>query len=101
METFKIKAIIAAVEAKSLAKAAESFSYTPSAFSHLLKNFEDEVGVKIFTRSTRGVELTEEGRMLYPKFVKLVDCADDVSESIKKIIKKRGKTLKVLYKLPK
>ena len=95
METFKVKAIIAAVEAKSLAKAAESFSYTPSAFSHLLKNFENEVGVKIFTRSTRGVELTEEGRMLYPKFVKLVECADDVSESIKKIIKKREKTLNI------
>lgn len=68
METFKIKAILSAVKHKSLSKAAEEFSYTPSAFSHILTNFEDELGVKLFERSSKGVVLSEDGEKLYEVF---------------------------------
>lgn len=71
MDTFKIKAVIAAIEQGSLSRAAEQFSYTPSAFSHMLSSFEDELGVRIFRRSSRGVTLTEEGKKLYPDFVRM------------------------------
>ena len=73
METFKIKAILAAVEYKSLSKAAEAYSYTPSAFSHMLSSFEKELGVRILARSSLGVSLTEEGRRLYPHFKEMVE----------------------------
>lgn len=68
METFKIKAILSAVKHKSLSKAAEEFSYTPSAFSHILTNFEDELGIKLFERSSKGVVLSEDGEKLYEAF---------------------------------
>lgn len=68
METFKIKAILSAVRHKSLSKAAEEFSYTPSAFSHILINFEDELGVKLFERSSKGVTLSADGERLYDTF---------------------------------
>ena len=68
METFKIKAILAAAEYKSLSKAAEAYSYTPSAFSHMLSSFERELGVRILERSSTGVCFTEEGLRLYPHF---------------------------------
>ena len=51
MDTFKIRAVLAAAETGSLSRAAEQFSYTPSAFSHMLSAFEDELGVRIFHRS--------------------------------------------------
>ena len=73
METFKVKAILAAVEQKSLSKAAEMYSYTPSAFSHMLSSFEEELGVRLFNRSSTGVTLTEAGKKLYPGFVELVE----------------------------
>ena len=62
MDTFKIKAIVAAVQHQSLSRAAEEFSYTPSAFSHMTAAFEKELGIQIFRRHSRGVELTEEGK---------------------------------------
>ena len=43
MDTLKIKAILAAARHRSLSKAAEEFSYTPSAFSHMLAGFEEEI----------------------------------------------------------
>lgn len=72
MDTFKIKAIVAAVQYKSLSRAAEEFSYTPSAFSHMTAAFEKELGVQIFRRHSKGVELTEAGKALYPKLLALL-----------------------------
>lgn len=85
METFKIRAVLAAVELKSLSKAAEAYSYTPSAFSHMLSSFEKELGVRIFDRSSKGVSLTEEGKKLYPEFKALVECETRVERVLEKI----------------
>ena len=72
MDTFKIKAIIKAAEYKSLSKAAEEFSYTPSAFSHMLNAFEKELNVKIFERNSKGVALTSEGETLIESFKEIL-----------------------------
>lgn len=95
METFKIKAILAAVEQKSLSKAAEMYSYTPSAFSHMLSTFEDELGVRIFHRSSTGVTLTEAGKMLYPQFVELVEAEKRLDAVLSKISDHRKNQLKI------
>lgn len=73
METFKISAVVAAAEQKSLSKAAEMFLYTPSAFSHLVSAFEEELGVRLFERSSTGVRLTKEGEALMPSFRALLE----------------------------
>ncbi len=82
METFKIKAMLSAVKNKSLSKAAEEFSYTPSAFSHILTNFEEELGVKIFERSSKGVTLSNDGEKLYEAFCDIKKAEDKVWEII-------------------
>ena len=48
----------------TIAAAAESLSYTPSAVSQQLSTFEREVGVPLLERTGRGVRLTDEGRVL-------------------------------------
>lgn len=66
MDTNKIRALLCAVEKKSLSKAAEEFSYTPSALSHAADSVERELGVKLLKRTYAGVSLTEEGEKLLP-----------------------------------
>lgn len=78
MEIFKVKAVLAAVRLGSLSKAAEAFSYTPSAFSYLLSGFEKELGIKLFERSSRGVTLSEAGKTLYPRFQELAACDEEL-----------------------
>lgn len=95
METFKIKAILSAVKHKSLSKAAEEFSYTPSAFSHILTNFEEELGVKIFNRSSKGVVLSEEGEKLYEAFCDVKKAEDKIWEIVSNIKGEKNSTLRI------
>ena len=76
MDTFKIKAMLAAVRLGSLSKAAEEFNYTPSAFSHILTSLESELGVSLFVRSSSGVKLTEAGERLLPVFYAMEECEE-------------------------
>lgn len=78
MDTFKIKAMLAAVRLGSLSKAAEEFNYTPSAFSHILTSLESELGVSLFVRSSSGVRLTEAGERLLPTFSAMEECEEQL-----------------------
>jgi len=73
MDTLRIKAILSAVKNKSLSKAAEEFGYTPSALSHMADSLEAELGVKLLRRTPLGVELSEDGRLLYDRLVAITD----------------------------
>ena len=85
MDTFKIKAILAAVQHQSLSRAAEEFSYTPSAFSHMTAAFEKELGVQLFHRHSKGVELTEAGKALYPKLQAILQSEKDLLDTAAKL----------------
>jgi LysR family transcriptional regulator, glycine cleavage system transcriptional activator len=50
----------------SFARAAEELHVTPAALSHQIRGLEQEVGVALFHRRTRAIELTEAGRLIYP-----------------------------------
>ena len=83
METNKIRALLCAIEKNSLSKAAEQFSYTPSALSHATDSIEAELGVKILKRNYAGVTLTEEGKQLLPALQAFVKAEDALLASAK------------------
>jgi DNA-binding transcriptional LysR family regulator len=58
-----LRAFIAVAEQKNFTRAAEQCHLSQSAFSALIQNLESELGVKLFARSTRRVELTAEGKV--------------------------------------
>jgi LysR family D-serine deaminase transcriptional activator len=49
----------------SFALAAEELSISPSAVSHRISDLEQELGIKLFLRFHRKVELTDEGRRIF------------------------------------
>lgn len=73
MDTQKIKVILSAIEHKSLSKAAEEASYTPSAMSHIADSLEHELGVKILVRTPLGISLSKEGEELYGYLVAVIE----------------------------
>lgn len=73
METLKIRAILLAQQHKTLSRAAEAFSYTPSALSHMTDALEEELGVPLLVRTRSGVHLTEEGELLREKLQAVLD----------------------------
>lgn len=95
METFKIRAILAAAKYKSLSRAAEEFSYTPSAFSHMTSAFEKELGLSLFIRHSAGVELTDAGKELFPKMEALLQSEKDLLETVAELTGRKGHHLRI------
>lgn len=95
MDTFKIKAVIRAAELGSLSRAAEEFSYTPSAFSHMLTSFEDALGIRIFERSSRGVSLTEAGKRIYPELQQIMESERRVQRIVEETVNEERYTLRI------
>jgi LysR family transcriptional regulator, glycine cleavage system transcriptional activator len=50
----------------SFAKAAEELHVTPAALSHQIRALEEQLGVSLFHRRTRAIDLTEAGLLIYP-----------------------------------
>jgi len=62
-----LRAFESAARHLSFRKAAEELHVTPAAISHQMKILEDQLGVQLFRRLTRAIELTEVGRSFLPK----------------------------------
>ena len=76
---------------KNITKASEQLLISQSALSKSIKNLEEQLDCSLFSRSKKGVELTEEGEILFnstEKIINILDC------DLKKIVK--SKTINIL-----
>ena len=67
MDITRCRAFIECVEKGSVTAAADALGYTPSAVSQLITSMENDLGLKLLNRSTKGVSLTSEGEVILPK----------------------------------
>src|SRR5262247_3772549 len=61
-----LKAFEATARHASFSKAAEELHVTPAALSHQIRGLEALLGLKLFHRRARAIELTEPARLIYP-----------------------------------
>ena len=59
-----LRAFNAAARHLSFTRAADEMAVTPAAISHQIKELEDQIGVALFTRTSRSMALTREGEIL-------------------------------------
>lgn len=69
--------LAAVVENGSFARAAESLGLTPSGVSRAIARLEARIGVRLLDRTTRSLNLTDEGRKLYADINPLVSGIED------------------------
>lgn len=74
----------AAARHLSFKRAAEELHVTPAAVSHQIKALEDYLGVTLFHRLTRALELTETGRAMLPKIQEGFECLALAVESTRR-----------------
>ncbi len=60
-----LAALEAAARHQSFKHAADELNVTPGAISHQIRSLEDELGLSLFRRVHRGVELTDDGERLF------------------------------------
>ena len=61
-----LRAFEASARHLSLTRASEELHVTPAALSHQIRGLEELLGLSLFVRRARGIELTDAGRLLYP-----------------------------------
>ena len=78
MEDFSaITAFVRVVEAKGFSAAAPQLGMTPSGVSRAIARLEEQLGVRLFFRSTRALRLTDDGGAFYERCKQiLLDLAD-------------------------
>ena len=79
----RLTGLIAFARAGSLGSytaAARSLSISPSAVSKSVQRLEQRLGVSLFTRTTRSLTLTPEGRELHGRALKLLQDAEEIEQ---------------------
>ncbi|MEM9157723.1 MAG: LysR family transcriptional regulator [Verrucomicrobiota bacterium] len=79
MEIYQVRSFLAVVEEESVTKAAKRLYTTPPSVSAHIKALEDELGIKLFERSTKGMKLTTEGSAIRDKADRLLSAALEIS----------------------
>lgn len=77
------RSFIAAYETKHLPTAAEILDVCRSAVGHNLREFSNQLGVKLFTATRKGIEPTSEAIAIYPLVKKASDYLFEVEQSVK------------------
>lgn len=80
MNTFQLVCFLTAAEHLNFTKAAEVLHVTQPAVGQQISSLENELGVKLFTRTTRSVKLTREGK----SFISDANQIVSISERAKK-----------------
>jgi len=99
----RLTGIVAFARAASLGSftaAARSLSVSPSAVSKTIQRLEQQLGLRLFTRTTRSLVLTPEGRDLHQRALALLRAADEVVQSAVAARAEPSGTLKVAAPLP-
>lgn len=76
MELQQIRYVLAVAEERNFTRAAQKCFVVQSALSHQVKSLEQELGVELFARTSRRVELTDAGAAFLPAARAALDAAD-------------------------
>jgi DNA-binding transcriptional LysR family regulator len=95
MELHQLRSFIAIAEEKNLTRASERLFLSQSAVSAHLKSLEDALGVTLFTRTAKGMQLTPEGMTLLERARSLLDSANAMLQEAKSLSGELRGTLKI------
>ncbi|MBP2308623.1 LysR family transcriptional regulator [Azospirillum melinis] len=84
----------------SFTAAARSLSVSPSAVSKSVQRLEQRFGVSLFTRTTRSLTLTAEGRDLHERALRLLRDAEEIEQAAMAARSEPSGTLRVAASLP-
>jgi len=99
----RLTGLIAFARAGSLGSftaAARMLSVSPSAVSKSIKRLEQNLGVSLFTRTTRSLKLTPEGRDLHERALRLLHEAEEIEQAAKSARSEPSGRLRIAAPLP-
>ena len=100
MEFRRIEYFLVLAETLNYAKAAKELCISSQALTKQINILEDELGTKLFHRTTRSVQLTEDGEMCKNQFSNLKAQYDATVSAVENAIKSRNKVVRMSFFAP-
>jgi DNA-binding transcriptional LysR family regulator len=97
MELRHLRYFLAVGEALNFTKAAARLRVAQPALSRQIRNLEDEIGVDLLRRCSRGVKLTPEGRLFLEEVRELLKRTDESVEKVRAVVRGEYSELHVGY----
>lgn len=91
----QLRVLVSLGETLSFSRTAEVFHLTQPALSRIVRALEEEVGTKLFLRTTRQVRPTEEGISLIRLARRLVEDYDDGLRAMRGVVERQSRRLSV------
>ena len=95
MELQKLRYFYAAAKFQHMTKAAEYMCVAQPALSQAIKSLEQELGVELFSKKGRNIELTSCGEYLYKRLEVLLPDIDSIPVELKKLKGEVTKTIRL------
>lgn len=95
MEIRLLREFVSLVETKSFQETSEQMNISQSALTKHIHRLEDEMGVSLFDRTTRSVELNEYGRSYYPYAKEIVRLYEESDAMIASLLSQGRNVLRV------
>lgn len=83
------KAFYCVAKNKNITRTAEELLISQPALTQTIKKLEDQIGYKLFFRTKKGMELTEEGEILFHDIKDSMDCLNNAKEKLDLLKSKR------------
>lgn len=78
----ELQVFVSVIECGSISAAAEQGGQTPSAISRTLSRLEAKLGTTLINRTTRRMDLTEEGRFFFERAKSILEQMDDLEDHL-------------------
>jgi DNA-binding transcriptional LysR family regulator len=85
IEIHQLRFAVATADAKSFSRAAEALNVKQITLSRKVQQLEDRLGVKLFERSTRGAEITENGRPFIEQARRIITDVDNLRTTARNV----------------
>ncbi len=95
MDFRQLRSFVAVAEEMHFGRAAERLHVAPTALSRLVKALEDEIGVRLLTRTTRAVTLTRAGLGFLEDAKAILARTEDAARNAREVADGGGLTLRV------
>lgn len=93
--TRALRTLVSAGRHLNFTRAADELGLTPAAVSYQIKEIEDQIGVRLFVRSSRSIHLTPEGEVLFEAANDALDTIGRAAARIRKMSRSTTTQLKV------
>ena len=78
----QLKYFVGVVDAGNMTRAADQLHVAQTALGAQIKQLEDDLGVSLLVRHSRGVDATKSGRRLYDRAVEILKLVEDTRREV-------------------